>query len=529
MDNPFEEMRELLVAGRVGDAEKLLRSAAPPRARAPRLMLARLANEHGHYELADKLARELLSWDARDSEAWSASGFAAFSRGRHREARAAYEKALAISPHYDVARRNLAALLADRELSEEALTQAEQLTRNVPATPALNRTRAKALVQLDRFEEAERILLALIGTQPGDTASHELLVRLRQLRGDADAAREMRAAIQRAPGDARLRMSWANALRRLADSPGAERELRGLITALGPLPPLLGSLATVIQDQGRMAEAYALARDALASAPSDVDIAETFIATAIANGAAAEAVPVIDRLRAERPRDQRWTTHRIDAARVRREPGFEAWFDPARVTRAYDLPVESLDALREEIGALHRQGNHPLDQSLREGTQTSRNLLVRPSPRVAALLELFRQAAERFRDEVIGALPPASAAGPHPLIRDASPAELVGCWSVRLRRGGFHVNHIHPEGWLSSAFYLSVPAEVQDTETRAGWLKFGEPRYPVAGLEPTGFVQPAPGRLVLFPSYLWHGTNPLASNEPRMSVAFDVLPSSEIA
>jgi Flp pilus assembly protein TadD len=527
MENPFAELRELLVGGRPEEAERRLLSVAP-RGRAPRLMLARLANEHGFWWLAEKLSRELISWDGRDSEAWSALAFAAFSRGRHREARTAYEKALAISPHYDAARRNLASLLAEQELSEEALAQADELTRRVPATPALNRTRARALIQLDRFDEAEAILLSLVGAQPGDTASHELLVRLRQLRGDADPSREMRAAVERAPDDARLRMGWANVLRRLSDAAGAERELRGLSSALGPLPQLLGSLATVIQDQGRMDEAVALARQALAGGPTDVDIAETFVATAIATGAAAEALPVVDRMRAATPQDQRWITHRIDAARALGQAEFECWWDPARVTRHYDLPMESIDELRDEVLALHREGNHPLDQSLRQGTQTSRNLLVRPSARIKGLLALFTQTVERFRAEVIAELPVASGAGPHPLIRDAAPAELVGCWSVKLRRGGFHVNHIHPEGWLSSAFYLSVPAEVQDAAMRAGWLKFGEPRYPVAGLEPTGFVQPAPGRLVLFPSYLWHGTNPLTSSEPRVSVAFDALPASEI-
>jgi hypothetical protein len=181
------------------------------------------------------------------------------------------------------------------------------------------------------------------------------------------------------------------------------------------------------------------------------------------------------------------------------------------------------------MGALHGQGNHPLDQSLRQGTQTSRNLLVKAGPRVALLLGLFVAALEQFRSEVIEKLPATGVAGAHPLkARNESPAKIVGCWSVRLRRGGFHVNHIHPEGWLSSAFYLSVPAEVSDAGRRAGWLKFGEPRFAVPGLEPTGFVQPAPGRLVLFPSYLWHGTQPLSADEPRLSVAFDAVPAAEI-
>lgn len=81
---------------------------------------------------------------------------------------------------------------------------------------------------------------------------------------------------------------------------------------------------------------------------------------------------------------------------------------------------------------------------------------------------------------------------------------------------------------MSSAYYVSVPVESADPVTRAGWLKFGEPRFPVDGLEPLACVQPAPGRLVLFPSYLWHGTSPLKGEASRLSVAFDALPRAEI-
>jgi ectoine hydroxylase-related dioxygenase (phytanoyl-CoA dioxygenase family) len=90
------------------------------------------------------------------------------------------------------------------------------------------------------------------------------------------------------------------------------------------------------------------------------------------------------------------------------------------------------------------------------------------------------------------------------------------------------VNHIHPEGWLSSAYYASVPAEVDDPTRRSGWLKFGEPRFAVPQLTPFLEVQPKAGRLVLFPSYLWHGTNALQDDAPRLSVAFDAVPSAEL-
>ena len=38
------------------------------------------------------------------------------------------------------------------------------------------------------------------------------------------------------------------------------------------------------------------------------------------------------------------------------------------------------------------------------------------------------------------------------------------------------------------------------------------------------FVRPEPGRLVLFPSYMWHGTAPFSGDEDRLTVAFDIMP-----
>jgi hypothetical protein len=98
---------------------------------------------------------------------------------------------------------------------------------------------------------------------------------------------------------------------------------------------------------------------------------------------------------------------------------------------------------------------------------------------------------------------------------------MAGAWSVRLGDSGFHINHVHPEGWLSSAFYVRLPTDMRGQE---GWLKFGEPGPPTAPhLPPEHLVQPEPGLLVLFPSYMWHGTVPFSSAEQRLTCAFDIV------
>ena len=501
-----------------------------PGGREARLTLARLANELGQSDLAARHARVLTERDSRDSEAWSALGMAAFGLRNKREATRALRRAVEIAPAYGAAHYNLAAVLADQERSEEALDEAAAALRHGAKPRSVSLVQTRALIQLDRFEDAERQLLALLRADACDVEAHGMLLQLRQLRGDEEPLATLRAAARTPTAPPRLRLAYADAARRSGATAEAEASLRELMGTFGPEPMLLSSLATVLQENGRTSEALDAARAGIARLPDDAVIAENFVVAALCAGATPEALPVVEKFRALKPRDQRWITYRLDIARLRGEEEFARWFDPARVVSIVDLPPPSGFATTEEfhsalvpvLQARHRQQNHPLDQSLRHGTQTSRNLLVNPGPEIAALLQSFQHAladmqARSGRD----ATQPFEA-------RNLSPAEILGCWSVRLRRCGFHVNHIHPEGWVSSAYYASVPSEVDDSTQRSGWLKFGEPRFAVSQLVPFLEVQPKPGRLVLFPSYLWHGTHALRGDAPRLSVAFDAVPQAEL-
>jgi hypothetical protein len=87
------------------------------------------------------------------------------------------------------------------------------------------------------------------------------------------------------------------------------------------------------------------------------------------------------------------------------------------------------------------------------------------------------------------------------------------------------VNHIHHEGWISSCYYVAVPEAVKDEGAKQGWIKFGEPALDVVLKTPIRrAIQPVPGKLVLFPSYMWHGTVPFRDAAARTTIAFDVVP-----
>ncbi|HLY53199.1 MAG TPA: putative 2OG-Fe(II) oxygenase, partial [Steroidobacteraceae bacterium] len=142
-----------------------------------------------------------------------------------------------------------------------------------------------------------------------------------------------------------------------------------------------------------------------------------------------------------------------------------------------------------------------------------------PEPVIRALLRAFEEPLRAY----LGAL---GSAADHPFsARNTGQAQLRSAWSVRLDREGFHVNHFHDQGWISSAYYVQVPEEASDDGLKSGWLKLGEPRYPTPETGVGCYVQPRAGQLVLFPSYMWHGTTPIHGPQPRTALAFDALPA----
>lgn len=204
-----------------------------------------------------------------------------------------------------------------------------------------------------------------------------------------------------------------------------------------------------------------------------------------------------------------------------RQTNAERWHwlegDPAFVG-VYDIEhrLPPLDRLADTLRQLHQLSGEPLEQSLRGGSQTDGDLFTRIDPVLVALREAVREVVAEHAAQ----LPPRDPA--HPLLAPArTPIAFAGAWSVRLRGAGFHANHVHPMGWFSSALYIALPPGIGQGES--GVLTLGEARstsFPV-DLPPFRTVEPRPGRLALFPSYMWHGTKPFGEGE-RLTVAFDV-------
>ncbi len=520
----------LSAQGRLRDAEAELRTALDiePGSRTARLALSRLLNKGGAHEPAESEARQLVERDARDAEAWAEVANAQRDQGQLGEAEGSFRRALAVRPDFAIARHNLGALLSRLKRAEESLRELNRAAELGVSGPELQANLGCALMALGRFDDADAALTSAITQAPESVESQILLAKLRYMRGEQNYTRDLAAAATGSTSPA-LSMALGDLLRRAGDLKAARSVLSAVVQQYPDSPAVRSSLAVLLQEQGQLDDALAHARAACEARPEDADITENLVAILLQSGEADEPGPLISRERQRTPYDQRWLAYEATAARLAGDSRYEDLYDYDRFVRSFDLEppagyasIGDFNAeLGRRLGGLHQLETHPLDQSLRHGTQTPRDLLPEPDPVIQAFIAALASPLQAYC-QAIGVDPK------HPfLARNVNKTRLTGCWSVRLKQGGYHVNHIHPEGWISSAYYVEVPGEVADTDSKSGWIKFGEPRMPSPGAVPEHFVQPRGGRLVLFPSYMWHGTNPIHGSEPRLTLAFDARPQGD--
>jgi Flp pilus assembly protein TadD len=482
--------------------------------------------ERGMLAEAEQAARQALARNDRNPKAWTALGVVLRERKRPEESEAAYRTALLSAPNHIPALHNLGALLSNLERAEEALSALDRAAALGLQAPELHINRGRTLAQLYRLDEAEFEYAQALALEPRNAMAHSSLANLRYMRGDPAFARDIRGVARKHPDDLAIQLAYADLLQRSGDLTGAEAVLRDALRSAGAVPEVRSALSSVLHAAGRLKEAETEAIEAAIGRPNSTGIVGNLIALELALGEPEAALQFIRAQRQRQPLEQRWIAYAAIAARMLRDPLYHKLYDYERFVRTYELcPPAGWSSMAELNAALvsvlrvrHRFAIHPLDQSLRNGSQTARSLLTEADFTIKALLSAFEEPLDEYRAAL-------GTATDHPLsARNRGEMSLHGCWSVELRRDGFHVNHIHPEGWLSSAYYVSVPREAQDAAMKSGWIKFGEPRMPVPGIKADHAIQPQAGRLVLFPSYMWHGTNEIRGDEPRLTVAFDVAP-----
>jgi len=467
--------RLLLEQGRGGEARDVLAGAiAGGQDGAPlRSLLGLVLHQLGDLSGCERELREAVRLAPGDGAAEFALASICYRLGNEADAEAATRRAIAAGLDDSHAYLLLGRILNRQSRFAEAESAWRAAIRRDPASP-----------------QGQRELAELVWMQTGDLA-------------------KARAELDAAPQTAEIVTIAVN----LLQGAGEEKAAYALAAARAARDPSLH----VIAARAALAIDPAAAERHLAAAPAGITPlarAKTEIEVDLALGRAQHAVRRAEALRAARPNDQHATALLATALRLAGDPRYRALYDYDRLVGTYRIdPPEgwgSLDDYLHDLGQaldlIHGPLTHPVGQSLRHGSQTMRALFDYPQAPIRAL---FAALEAPIRQHVAALGVP------------GQKHAIASAWSVRLNSGGFHINHVHPEGWISSAFYVRLP---KDLEGIQGFLKFGEPGPRTEPrLAAEHLVKPEPGLLVLFPSYMWHGTVPFTSDDKRLTCAFDIV------
>ncbi len=417
---------------------------------------------------------------------------------------------------------NLAILLSSQNRHAEALESLERTQTLAPELPDLDQRRVDRLYQLGRYEDCLALYRKILDRNPTDVALHKAYNSLLYRLGRMD---EFLASYDRAPQTRELLLGKVRflSLQKRSDEVDAVYDT---LLARDPLDSAaLSGRADNLMALGRAQEALAIFENVLGRPGATPGVFKAAASAALLVGDPQKAEFLCQSGLRLAPFDQTCLALLGTSWRLKGDERDEALNSYDRFIRVFDLEppdgYSSMESFNAELGAyleqLHPQTDAYLEQSLYGGTQTEGMLFGAGH----ALVEKIRARIEQAISSYIAELNPDAN---HPFLARHSPNfRYAGAWSSLMPGQGFHTNHLHPEGWISSCYYVAVPRETDNPETRNGWIKFGEPSLELPLKNPIRrAVQPLPGRLVLFPSYMWHGTVPLQASSPRTTIAFDI-------
>jgi tetratricopeptide (TPR) repeat protein len=519
----------LFESGEFDSAEALLRAvlAADPNHRPALTPLSELLVASGRAEEARALL-EPFAASAPDLNILTALGQALKACGRLPEAIAVYRQGAQLAPTSAVAEHNLAGALGDHEQFEasgEATARAFAKGLDAPQTWLIH---ARAHLGSGRLDEAEAAYRETLRRDPVQAEAHAELAQLIWMRTeDAMAAQQaLDHAIAAHAGDPVLRLCKARLLEYVGDLAGAYAVLEAALRSF-PDDAVLHAQAAQVGVYLDPQAALSHARRAYALRPSDDVVVSTLAQAQLAVGDAPAAAAAAAELHERQPLNQHAIALTALAWRLMGDPRYDELYDYQSVVRGWTIDTpdgwSSLGAYLADLAtALERRHpfrTHPIGQSLRHGSQSNASLSRSEDPAIRAFFQAIDGPIRRH-------LAWLGHGGDLLRRRVGAGYRFNGVWSVRLRPNGFHADHVHPRGWLSSACYIALPKAV--AHGHEGWIKFGEPGIPtLPALAPQHFVRPEPGLLVLFPSYMWHGTVPFSGDQLRLTVAFDLLPDGE--
>ena len=524
------------------------------------LILRKTGNMNGAFEASQRA----LKLDPENAEYHNSLGTFYRMLGRPDLAALSFETAVDIAPNYAVAAINLGDLHLQDNNPLAALKVFDGALQEHGDNQTLIRGRALALKDSLQYEAALEGLAKLpqtadlalplgqifhetgqidqakatfeAGLQHPQTSAQNfknLVMIMHSHEGETAAVKTIDDVLSRSRDNLLLHGVGAELLNEMGLHDAALDVLETADKSFGIHPLLAQTRGNICIDQGQAEAAMECVSGIAEKTQLDMPLMSVAARATLMQGLSDEAQTYISHIRQFQPLNQYWIALEATLKRQQGDGGYEALYNYDKFVRAYDLepPAEYDDLesfisqLTESLLAQHDAEHHPVGQSLRGGSQTSQNLLFAED----RVIQHFFQALNAPLQEYMSAI--GTEQDNIFTVRNTQKHRFSGAWSVRLASEGFHVNHIHPKGWISSSFYVALPDVMKEGDpNKEGWIKFGAPSFTVPDAKgraqgPQHWVEPKAGRLVLFPSYMWHGTVPFSGDDMRLTLPFDVVPA----
>lgn len=445
----------------------------------------------------------------------------------------AYQQALAIDPKRLKSWHNLGLNFHLQGQMSEAIDCYRKAYNIAPNAPEVTESLALCLYEVGDVPAAIELFTAALTADPSNVSLHE---RFNTMLWETEFADQF--------GD-----SYVTAINRLSDSRDVALSYAAMLYRAGRVDQAKGIISTAELSVSERADVLSL-RGQIDAELGDYDSAYQFLSVSLQQQFSkdvARQMVKIDLVLARYSQAQSLLTAMFSNSpdcqltwalqslvwRLCGDARYQWLCDYEQFVQVYQLEVPtayaSLDtflaAIRDELNPMHRNEHEPLEQTLRHGSQTAARLLQTSSPVLQALKGCLVSIVTRYIESLPDDIN-------HPLLRRKSRQfEFSGSWSVKLSANGFHVNHVHPDGWISSSCYITIPASMSHSDDadrpHQGHLKFGESPLQLAGREKIELsLEPKLGMVVLFPSYFWHGTYPFSGGQSdfRLTAPFDIVP-----
>ncbi len=498
-----------------------------------------------------------------DPGCWSNFGLAQYHTGDFHGARTSLERSLGLNPNNAPALNNLGMVFRELGRSDDALACFERSNSLASDDPGTLHNLGAAYHEVSRIDDAiaafERAVEISNGEPEtyaslsaayfakemagpaldacrkaveGDPFNESALEQFKSIKWFQDKPDEMydllELACRRYPDDPRSYLQYAYAL---IEDTSFERAVP-LATRAAELAPdaalAYGRLGAALSGAGRSGEAADAFENAVALDDGEWEIYERYGQHLLNNGEFQRAAEILRRGHEINPRRSGMLGFLTIAMREIGDNKFpwlvdhDAHLYPQIIEppSGYDSVEAFNDDLHTTVARYHADAPHPDGQSMRGGTQNTGSLLHYPDAVIGSFKEAITAAVHKYIDRLEGRQD-------HPFERYINrDFKFTDVWSTILHGSGYDGSHIHNEGWLSGVYYVKTPDLPEELWDRGeGCIQFGAPptHYVTERNCVQHVIRPEPGKVVLFPSYFWHGVQPFTVPGARHGIAFDVI------